>query len=241
MEGEQIDVKEIGFINHVFKYDNDTKNTLMNLLQYTIIALIPITLINNTIDSLNPNVDETKGNLELLAEIILHYGILLISIILIHRVIVYIPTYSGRAYPDLNIFNFIILFLITTYHSKNKTSDKIKVLVNRLNDIWNGKEKVDNDNTKKPAVKVSQPISGLRQPTHQNSRSDLLMSQKQINNPTLSIGSTEQIPNNNINNIGGGVATSDNIYNNGGFGGLQDANLPVEPMAANSFSGFTGW
>ena len=37
---------------------------------------------------------------------------------------------------------------------------------------------------------------------------------------------------------------NNNIYNSGGFGGLQDANVfsaAIEPMAANALGGFSSW
>lgn len=244
MEGESIDVKESGFFNHIFKFDNDTKSTSMNILQYLFVSILPITIINTILNNMLPVVDETKGNLELLAEIMIHYSILLISIVLIHRLITYIPTYSGRAYPDLNIFNFILLFLIVSYHSSSKTGEKIKVLVNRANDIWEGKTNNDNNKNKKDNgnnVKITQPISGLRQavPTHQSSRADYLSTHGQMTTPQIISGSTGQIPTQNINNVGGSGANND-MYNNNNFGGLQDTGFPVqEPMAANAFGGFS--
>ena len=35
-----------GFINHVFNFDNDTKVELMNISQYLLFVLIPLSFIN---------------------------------------------------------------------------------------------------------------------------------------------------------------------------------------------------
>ena len=34
-----------GFFNHVFNFDETSKNSMLNLLQYTIIALIPVVFV----------------------------------------------------------------------------------------------------------------------------------------------------------------------------------------------------
>ena len=57
-----------GFINHVFNFDNETKNDLMNIIQYIVLALIPCSLANHFVDSIIPEVDDSKSNLELSVE-----------------------------------------------------------------------------------------------------------------------------------------------------------------------------
>ena len=57
-----------GFINHVFNFDTETKNDLLNIGQYLLLALVPMALYNHLVDSLIPEPDESKGNLELLGE-----------------------------------------------------------------------------------------------------------------------------------------------------------------------------
>ena len=56
------------FIKHVFNFDQDSKSEMINIVQYCILALIPITLLSSVIDYMYPKVDKTKGNLELLVE-----------------------------------------------------------------------------------------------------------------------------------------------------------------------------
>ena len=38
-----------GFFNHIFNFDNDNKSTIMNMLQYIILGLIPVVLVLKTI------------------------------------------------------------------------------------------------------------------------------------------------------------------------------------------------
>ena len=56
------------FINHVFNFDEDTKQELTNVVQYTALAIIPLTLYHHLVNSVIPKLDESKGNVELLIE-----------------------------------------------------------------------------------------------------------------------------------------------------------------------------
>ena len=54
-----------GFINHVFNFDNDTKTEVLNVGQYLLLAIIPMGFYNYMVDSVIPEVDESKSNLEI--------------------------------------------------------------------------------------------------------------------------------------------------------------------------------
>ena len=85
-----------GFIQHVTRFDRETKSELSNLMQYLVIAIIPIYLLNKTLNKFLPEYDETKGNIELLGEVIINSVCLLLGIYVIHRIVCYLPTFSGE-------------------------------------------------------------------------------------------------------------------------------------------------
>jgi hypothetical protein len=219
------------FIKHVFNFDNDTKCELLNTGQYALLAILPMGLYNYVVDSVIPEVDESKSNLEILAEIIGQVLLLLAGFFLIHRLVTFVPTYSGRAFGDMNLFSIILLLLALSYDSHTKIGEKTKILMNRLKDIWDGKKPEEKKKKKDPSVvKVSQPISRAGMPTHSPSRADYLGSHNAMTSPTQMLPPQNQ-------------ATSNNIYNNGGSDGLQDAELPpppMVPMAANDGFGAFG-
>ena len=69
VDNTQKNVKN-GFINHVFNFDNDTKCEVLNVGQYLLLAIIPMGFYNYMVDSVIPEVDESKSNLEILAEVV---------------------------------------------------------------------------------------------------------------------------------------------------------------------------
>ena len=154
------------FVKSVFDIDEESKNELFNLFQYAIIALIPILLILKAIKHFIPEEDETKGSLEIMAEIVGQVVFMVSSIWFLHRMIIYIPTYTGGQYDDLNPISFLIPFLIILSTMQTKFGAKINILFDRALDAWNGKT----SNVPVQTVRVSQPIS----PQHQVSQADSL-------------------------------------------------------------------
>ena len=227
-----------GFLKHVFNFDDDSKYDILNIIQYALIALIPVIILNKSMSNYVPEADDKKSSVELSAEIIIQIIVMFIGLLIIHRVITFVPTYSGVKYPDFNIVFIILAVLMITLSLQTKLGEKVSILFDRLMDLWNG-----TDSSKKKGksgnVKVTQPIAGQQmggsitgqvmpqsQPTYTDGTS--------INSlPTSSTSSTQQLPN------------YDNMYKQqntplvnaatpGGMeGGFQ------EPMAANEASG--GW
>ena len=84
-------------------------------------------------------------------------------------------------------------------------------------------------------VKVTQPISRAGMPTHQPSRADYLNSHNQMVSPTQMMPPADEVKTDN--------GASNQMYNNGGFGGLQELiRWCQEPMAANEgFGAFSSF
>ena len=148
------------FFKHVFNFDDDSKSEILNILQYSIIAIIPIVILNKTMQKYVPEADDKKSSLEVSAEVIIQVIVMFIGLLLIHRIITYIPTYSGAKYPEFHIIYIVLAVMMITMSLQTKLGEKVTILVDRIVELWNGKT----DNKKKPAkggaVKVSQPISG---------------------------------------------------------------------------------
>ena len=58
------------FFSHVFNFDKESQNDILNCLQYVLLALIPTIILNKVIQKIIPATTEEKGNVEILAEIL---------------------------------------------------------------------------------------------------------------------------------------------------------------------------
>jgi len=149
------------FFKHVFNFDDDSKSDILNIIQYALIAIIPIVLLNKSVGKYVPESDDKKGSLEISAEIVIQIIVTFIGLLIIHRIITFIPPYSGTKYPEFHIVYIILAILMITMSLQTKLGEKVSVLVDRIMELWDGTSSdKKKKNGKNGTVKVSQPISG---------------------------------------------------------------------------------
>lgn len=159
------------FFKHVFNMNEDSKSDMMNIVQYAVLSVAPVVLLNKTMSKYVPEADESKGSVELGAEVVLQVIVMFIGLLLIHRINTFIPTFSGEKYPEFNIVYIILAVLMITLSLQTKLGEKVSILSDRVVQLWEGREGL----TSQPAkagnnnVKVSQPLAQQQQhmPQHQ--------------------------------------------------------------------------
>ena len=234
-------ISNISFFKHVTRFDSETKSELSNLLQYLVIIIIPIYILNRFINGVIPKFNENKGNIELLGEVIMQVISLLLGVYIIHRIVLYIPTFSGNNLMDVNFMNLVLIIIFSGLNSEN--GKKVNHVYNRLMLAWNGKKKEEEkkDPNDKSVVKVSQPIAGnpmqAPMPTHQPSRADYVNTHQQMGTGALS-----QV----VQQIQTGGQQAQNAVGvggqQGGMGNSMGGGLLAEPMAANTgFGAFSSF
>jgi len=222
------------FLKHVFNFDDDSKSELLNIIQYAILAIIPVIVLNKTMSKYIPEADEQKGSLEISAEILIQIIVMFIGLMIIHRIITYVPTYSGEKYPDFSVIFVILAILLITLSLQTKLGEKVSILFERITELWEGKRSSKNTKNSKNNVKVTQPISG-QQVTNQGAINQSIYSDgTSINNLPItqntSSSTTQQLPDYN------------NMYQQDNTPLVNAATPGVtetfsEPMAANSVLG----
>ena len=126
------------FISHVFSTSEESKAEILNVIQYSMTAIVPVIGLNKTIQKFIPEADVEKSSVELLAEIFMQIVIMFIGIILIHRLITYFPTYSGYKYESFNLTTVILAFLVIVLSLQTKMGIKVNILSDRLMELWHG-------------------------------------------------------------------------------------------------------
>ena len=160
------------FFNHVFSTTEESKAEIMNVIQYSLIGVIPIVLLNKLIQRFIPEADNEKSSLELLAEILIQLIIMFCGIILIHRIITFVPTYSDFKYESLTLTNVILAFLVLVLSIQTKIGIKVNILFDRIMDLINGTSSAENETQQKKKVRVSQPVTGSRHMPSQGDNMD---------------------------------------------------------------------
>ena len=227
-----------GFFKHVFNFDEESKEEMSNIVQYALLALIPIIFLNKAIQRFVPEADEEKGNVEILAEVIMQVIVMFLGILIIHRIITFLPTYSGVKYADFSVTNIILAVLLIILSLQTKLGEKVSILVDRIMELWDGSSSDDKKSKDKKKskgqgqgqVKVSQPISqtpGLmnQQMNSQSTSLSLLPPPQLVTSPNNTNNSNDYSSNNNSFQ----ESTPTSLYE--GFA----------PMAANEALGGTGF
>ena len=159
---EKSGVDNEGFIKTVFPFDDDQKGLLLNIIQYAVLAIIPIVVLLKLIKNYIPEVDDDKGSLVIVVEVIGQIATMFIALYFIHKIIAYIPTYSGKTYGDVNIINIIPAILLISVTMQTKLGEKVQILIDRLMDLYEGQtapKKNEKAGQGQGQVRVTQPFS----------------------------------------------------------------------------------
>jgi hypothetical protein len=144
------------FISHVFSSTEEGKAEIYNAVQYGITAIVPIVILNKLVQRFIPDPDFEKGSVEILAEIIIQLVVLFVGIILIHRIITFIPTFSKFKYEGLTITNVILAFLIIVLSLQTKIGIKTNILYERVMELWEGTGGNERKQQVKKGVRVTE-------------------------------------------------------------------------------------
>lgn len=232
----------LGFINYMFSLDSESKCEIMNMFQYTLLAVIPVMVILKAIKYFIPEDDESKGSLEIVAESIGQILIIVLAVWFTNRIIQYIPTYSECPYSKFNATNFIIPLLIILTTIQTKLGAKLNILIDRVMDLWYGidsrtdqQSRTQQPRTQQP--RVQQPAG--QQPLNTPSQADYL-DPKQIlpMNPQMTaMPQYQQQPATQVALQQQSPDFNQMYQNNTGMSGNENMQGSMEPLAANEVSG----
>ena len=127
------------FFSHVFSTTEEGKAEILNVAQYSLLGVIPIVLLNKLIQRFIPEADADKSSIELLIEVLIQLIVMFVGIIIVHRIITYIPTYSEFKYESLSLTNVILAFMIIVLSIQTKLGLKVNILAERVMELWTGK------------------------------------------------------------------------------------------------------
>jgi hypothetical protein len=217
---ETTSITKKSFFTHVFSMSEESNAEILNVIQYSVLGVVPIVVLNKSIQRFIPEADPDSSSIEILAEIFIQLIVMFVGIILIHRIITYLPTYSGFKYENLTLTNVILAFLIIVLSIQTKLGLKVNILFDRIVELWNGPS-IDKKEGMKNKVNVSAPVS-----RHTPSQADYLDNTNVQQNvfPPAPVATTRQ------NSV---MESYDNMM--GGNNQMPDMN--PGPMAANGLLG----
>lgn len=136
------------FFSYVFNLSSTEKNEILNLIQYVLLAIIPVTILLKLLKTYMPVENTKKASIEILIEVILELVIIFVVFFFIHRMIMFIPTYTHSPYPRLNIIQFVIPVFFLLITMKTPISDKMSILLERVLIMLGLSKEIEDDDVK---------------------------------------------------------------------------------------------
>ena len=130
-----------GFVGHVFNFNEESKMEMMNIVQYTLVGVLPIILLNKTMQKYVPEADDDKGSTELLAEVAVQLIVMFVGLLLTHRMVTFVPTYSTVKYEKVSIIQIVLAVLMITLSLQTKLGEKVGILFDRITEMIMGKSR----------------------------------------------------------------------------------------------------
>ena len=93
-----------GFFKHVFNFDEESKTDMLNIVQYGVLAILPLVLFNKSLQRLVPEADEEKHSIELSMEVIAQVIVVFLGILFSIICIIWILSVRllSKEYKNIN-------------------------------------------------------------------------------------------------------------------------------------------
>lgn len=239
METEDIEKSTETFFQHVFNFNDESKKEMLNIAQYTVVALIPIVILNKVMQKFVPEADDEKGSVELLAEVLIQVIIMFLGILIVHRIITFVPTYSGLKYEKISITQIVLAVLMITLSLQTKLGEKISILYDRVFELIMGrKEGMENEEEEEKGKKKGKDYSKMTQKGQMNTPL------QNASTPGLSITGGMQPPRSEPIPPNGSTALRDlpnSVQQQPDMGGNGGEIMAANDALGGGFGGFAGF
>ncbi len=248
-----------GFFTYVFKLSKFKQEDLMNIVQYTLLSIVPVVLFIYFTKKYFPSLEESDSSLYIFTVTVIELIFMIIGIFFIDRIINYIPTYSGKYYETINLTTIVVIFvlfmLITETGFKKRTLvmlerfDKFFFIDDALIRKFGGEVRPFNFATDEIFRDKKQPNKNNKNNGNNKGNAGagprvegMATNMSQQAPPSIHIPTAGPMLPQQALPMGGGGGGG---YNGGGNGGSNmDGFVPeqyAEPMAANAALGGGGW
>jgi len=144
------------FFSYMFSLSSTEKSEILNTMQYILIVIIPVVILLKLMKNYIPLENPDKGSIEITVEVVLQLFIIFIAFLFIHKLAVFIPTYSTVPYGKMNLIHIIIPVIFLLLCMKSSISEKLSILLDRFMSVSGLSPKENMEEKKKPAENQGQ-------------------------------------------------------------------------------------
>lgn len=124
--------RNMSFVDYITTFTSNEKSQLFNLLQYGGLTVIPLLIILKLMKLYVPPEDPYKSSTELLIEVVVQLVIIIAAFFIIHKLVLYVPTYSKVEYDKISLLSGILPLFFLMFTMDTKLSQKATLLFDRL-------------------------------------------------------------------------------------------------------------
>jgi hypothetical protein len=125
-----------GFFTYVFKLSRFKQEDLMNIVQYTLLSIVPVILFVYFTKKYFPSLEESDSSLYIFTITVIELIFMIIGIFFIDRIINYIPTYSGKYYETINLTTIVVIFVLFMLITETGFKKRTLVMLERFDKFF---------------------------------------------------------------------------------------------------------
>jgi hypothetical protein len=122
----------MSFVDYITTFSSKEKTQILNMFQYGAISIVPLLVLLKLMKMYIPSEDPFKPTTDILVEVIIQLIVILVALFLIHKVIMYFPTYSKMEYDSISLLGFVMPIFFIMFTLDTKISEKLNILFDRL-------------------------------------------------------------------------------------------------------------
>jgi hypothetical protein len=123
--------KSDSFLSYLTTITTVEKNELLNVFQYILLVIIPLVLFLKFMKEYIPPENKSKSSIEISTEVLIQLFLIFVVFWFIHKIVLYIPTYSKSPYEKINLIQMVLPVLFLLLCMKSTLSEKMSILLDR--------------------------------------------------------------------------------------------------------------
>jgi hypothetical protein len=124
--------KSESFFGYLTTITSVEKNELLNVFQYILLVIIPLVFFLKLMKEYIPPENPSKSTIEIATEVLIQLFLIFVVFWFIHKVVLYIPTYSKSPYDKINIVQMVLPVLFLLLCMKSTLSEKMSIILERF-------------------------------------------------------------------------------------------------------------
>jgi hypothetical protein len=153
--------KPESFLSYITTISTLEKNELLNVIQYIVLIVIPLVLFLKFMKEYIPPDSASKSSIEITAEVVIQLSLIFIAFWFIHKVTMYIPTYSTVPYEKLNLIQIAMPVIFLLFCMKSSISEKVSILLDRFMTLTGIRTEPMEDKKKQQAQRQPPPNQAM--------------------------------------------------------------------------------